>query len=122
MIELKQFRLANQLTQDQLGEFLGMKKSYISKIEHGKERLPYLKHKKLMENLEGWDISMLPPATLDNCIMQNGVENTATLYNKGVSSALKAENEAIKRELEMVKAERDRYWDALCKFMDNAKQ
>lgn len=40
MIELKKFRKANHLTQDEMGEILGVKKSFISKVENGKEKLP----------------------------------------------------------------------------------
>jgi len=59
MIDLKHFRRVNDLTQDELGEFLEMKKSFISKIENGKEKLPSAKFQKLMENPKGWDTSML---------------------------------------------------------------
>ncbi|MBQ9660733.1 MAG: helix-turn-helix transcriptional regulator [Bacteroidales bacterium] len=59
IMDLKEFRKANGLTQAQLGEFLGMKKSFISKIENGKEKLPPLKFRKLLDNDQGWDVSML---------------------------------------------------------------
>lgn len=59
MIDLRAFRKANNLTQDTLGEYLGMKKSFISKIENGKEKLPKDKFQKLIGNDRGWDTSML---------------------------------------------------------------
>ncbi len=36
-----------------------MKKSFISKIENGKEKLPASKLQKLLSNPNGWDTSML---------------------------------------------------------------
>lgn len=59
MIDLKGFRKKNGLTQDELGEFLGVKKSFISKIEHGGAALPKDKFAKLIKNDMGWDITLL---------------------------------------------------------------
>lgn len=59
MYELKEFRLKNGLTQDQVGELIGLKKSFISKIENGKEKLSDEKLQKLIENAAGLDTSML---------------------------------------------------------------
>lgn len=59
MIDLKGFRKANGLTQEELGKYLGMKKSFVSKVENGKEKLPQLKLQKLLANRKGWDTSNL---------------------------------------------------------------
>lgn len=59
MVGLKAFRISNKLNQAELGEFLGIKKSFISKIENGKERLPAEKFQKLLHNNKGWDTSLL---------------------------------------------------------------
>lgn len=57
--DLKAFRKANNLTQDKLGEYLGIKKSFISQVESGKCPLPQEKFNKLLDNPYGWDTSML---------------------------------------------------------------
>lgn len=59
MCDLRKFREVNNLTQTELGEYIDMKKSFISKIENGKEKLPALKLQKLLSNPNGWDTSML---------------------------------------------------------------
>ena len=59
MIDLKAFRKANNLTQEELGKYLGMKKSFVSKVENGKEKLPQPKLQKLLANRKGWDTSNL---------------------------------------------------------------
>lgn len=59
MADLKQFRKQNNLTQDELGEYLGIKKSFISRIENGFHKLPQEKLSKLLENDFGWDVSAL---------------------------------------------------------------
>jgi transcriptional regulator with XRE-family HTH domain len=59
MADLKQFRKQNNLTQDELGEYLGIKKSFISRIENGFHKLPQEKLSKLLENDLGWNVSAL---------------------------------------------------------------
>ena len=59
MEELKKFREVNHLTQDQLGEYLGIKKSFISRVENGQVGLPADKFFKLVKNDRGWDASAL---------------------------------------------------------------
>lgn len=58
-IDLKAFRKANNLTQEKLGEYLGIKKSFISTIESGKDPMPKDKLAKLLDNPYNWDVSML---------------------------------------------------------------
>lgn len=58
-IDLKAFRKANNLTQEQLGDYLGIKKSFISTIESGKDPMPKAKLSKLLSNPYNWDTSML---------------------------------------------------------------
>lgn len=59
MADLKLFRKQNNLTQDELGEYLGIKKSFISRIENGFHKLPQEKLSKLLENDLGWNVSAL---------------------------------------------------------------
>lgn len=58
-MDLRGFRKINHLTQTQLGEFLGIKKSFISLVENEKAKLPEEKFNKLLNNTMGWDTSML---------------------------------------------------------------
>jgi len=57
--DLKAFRKANGLTQEALGYYLGIKKSFISTIESGKDPMPKDKLTKLLNNPNNWDTSML---------------------------------------------------------------
>lgn len=59
MADLKLFRKQNNLTQGELGEYLGIKKSFISRIENGFHKLPHEKLSKLLENNLGWNVSAL---------------------------------------------------------------
>jgi transcriptional regulator with XRE-family HTH domain len=63
-IDLKAFRKTNNLTQEQVGDYLGIKKSFISQIESGKCSMPPEKFNKLLENPYGWDVSALKEGTL----------------------------------------------------------
>lgn len=59
MADLKAFRKANKLTQEQVAEYLGIKKPFICKIETGRESFPEKHLRKLLANPHGWDISAL---------------------------------------------------------------
>ena len=63
-IDLKAFRKTNNLTQEQVGDYLGIKKSFISQIESGKCSMPPEKFNKLLRNPYGWDVSALKEGTL----------------------------------------------------------
>ena len=58
-IDLKAFRKSIKLTQDQLGEYLGCKKAFISAIECGLRPIPEEMYCKLIDNPYGWDTSIL---------------------------------------------------------------
>lgn len=66
--DLKEFRVVNNLTQTQLGDYLGIQKGFISKIENDKEKLPEPKYRKLLNNSHGWDISMLQPSEVGEAL------------------------------------------------------
>lgn len=95
---IRAFRRANGLTQDELGEYLGMKKSFISKIENGKEKLPSQKFQKLMKNDRGWDVSMLTQDVRGDYILQKGGHN-----NIGKVVGGKVEMPAINEEEEKIR-------------------
>lgn len=125
MIELKHFRQVNDLTQEQLGNYLGISKGFVSRIEHDKEKLPFNKLRKLMENSNGWDTSMIPRDIYGDIFLQTNEKGANNMYG---DSALKAENdrlraevEALKRELEQVSADKKKYWDVLSKVFDTIK-
>jgi transcriptional regulator with XRE-family HTH domain len=58
-VDLKAFREANNLTQIELGDYLGVQKAFISSVENGRSKLPKAKLALLLQNPHGWDTSML---------------------------------------------------------------
>lgn len=58
-IDIKAFRKANNLTQSQLGDYLGLDKGFISAIEHGRSKFPKAKLTLLLNNPHNWDTSIL---------------------------------------------------------------
>ena len=58
-IDIKAFRKSNDLTQTNLGDYLGCTKAFISAIEKGLRPLPDEMYSKLIDNPNNWDISML---------------------------------------------------------------
>ena len=55
-LNLRLFRKANSLTQDDLAGFLGVTKAFISQIENGRVDLPDDKLYRILENANGWVI------------------------------------------------------------------
>ena len=53
------FRRLNKLTQEELGDFLGVSKSFVSQIENGRVDLPFEQRQRLLENDRGWDVTPL---------------------------------------------------------------
>lgn len=59
MIDIKQFRKSNKLTQKELAEYLDIPIPFLSAIENGRNRFPKERLIKLMKNDRGWDVSNL---------------------------------------------------------------
>lgn len=88
MANLKAFRKANNLTQTEIGDFLGIKKSFISKIECGVAGLPREKLNKLLYNSNGWDTSALTEAPhIENNITANASGNAQATNNVHYASS-----------------------------------
>lgn len=92
LIDIKAFRKANNLTQNQLGVYLGVDKGFISAIEHGKSKFPKAKLTLLLNNPHNWDVSMLTQP-------KNSMGEQPTSDNGYIRR--------LKEELDEVKAERD---------------
>lgn len=58
-MDLALFRAVNGIKQVELAEYLGVGKSYLSNVEAGRVALSKENIKKLLENNNGWDTSML---------------------------------------------------------------
>lgn len=88
MVNLKAFRKANKLTQMQVAEYLGIGKSFISRIESGSVCLPEEKLIKLRENDRGWDSSMLEdaPAGTSSGNVNSVVNSKNFRYDSGISA------------------------------------
>lgn len=117
MIDLREFRRANHLTQDELGEYLGIKKSFISKVENGKEKLPDDKFQKLINNDRGWDTTYLYVGTGDHIHQNGGKGNIGKYVCDSENEALKKENEMLRRQVEELMKRNQEYWDAIREYM-----
>ena len=107
MVDLKGFRKANNLTQDELGSYLGMKKSFISKVENGKEKLPEAKFRKLLDNDMGWDVSMLVG------VISSQQALVKELGNSNELASLRKEVEMLRKLVDELKEEKAQYWDLI---------
>lgn len=102
-IDLKAFRKANNLTQSELGDYLGCTKAFISSLEKGNRPLPSEMYTKLIYNPLNWDISMIPQSSKgDNTIQVSG--NNVEMRNINQSKGSSDDAQRIK-ELEQRLAE-----------------
>lgn len=116
MVNLREFRKANNLTQDELGSYLAMQKSYVSKIENGKEKLPEKKLKQLLNNSRGWDTTMLlddVQISGDAIIQTNGRGNIGKIEGAAELIMFRRENEMLRQQIEELKAEKAEYWETI---------
>ncbi len=76
MSDIRAFRVANNLTQIDLAEYLGVGKAYISQVENGHCALSKPKFSMILNNDRGWDISMFAESaefTAKNTQSQSGI-------------------------------------------------
>ena len=119
MIDLREFRRANHLTQDELGEYLGIKKSFISKVENGKEKLPDDKFQKLVNNDRGWDTTYLYVGTGDHIHQNGGKNNIGKITYDSENEALRRENEILRQRIEEMMKRNEEYWEVIRKYLMN---
>lgn len=109
MANIKTFRIANGMRQEDLAELLGVSRSFISQIESGYSKLPDTCLQTL-QSLEGYD-----HAGLDS-------QDTPAGRPKDMSPSeelafLKAENAFLKERLTKTEAEKERYWEMIQKLI-----
>lgn len=98
---LKAFRKANDLTQDVVGEYLGIKKSFVSQLEHGIRPLSDKHMTCLLNNPYNWDTSALTTPTPSITAHASGSgRNKASVQIGGGSSEKIA---ALEKEVEMLR-------------------
>lgn len=59
MADLRAFRKANKLKQEDLAKYLNTTRAFISMVETGASKLPSEKLSLLLNNTQGWETSML---------------------------------------------------------------
>lgn len=110
IIDLKAFRKANNISQVQLAEYLGVVQSFISQVEKGVRPIPKEFISKITAN-QDWDTSMLisasKPIELD--VMDHmfkgpllDLVEKANKANEMLLSMLQAKDEYIKRVTELL--------------------
>ena len=107
MNELRAFRKANNLTQDELSEYLHMTSSHISMVENGKARLQREKYALLINNDRGWDTSMLKQ---EEEIYE---DNQPADKNYMELRALRKEAALLREQMEELRKEKERYWQLI---------
>lgn len=126
MINLKAFRKANRIKQEDLANYLKVSRGFISLVEIGSSKLPEDKLEKILANEFGWDTTMLvvdtPSAT---SVSAKATGNSTASVNIGSNNGnnstelalLRAEVESLKTQLAKAEAEKEKYWELIDKLM-----
>lgn len=112
-IDLKMFRVANKLKQQDLAEYLQVNPSYLSQIESGLRPMSDSIIKKLTENPYHWDTTALTmhSPTVTTRVSGNGKANVQVGDNNVCADAdlrlkvavLEKENELLKEQIAFLK-------------------
>lgn len=117
MIDIKQFRKRNKLKQEELAEYLGVTRAFISMVETGSSKLPTEKLNLLVSNPHGWDTSMLINGSIYAGNNNVGDVNVQIGQNRASGDAhapgdsstsmkiavLEKENEMLREQIEFMK-------------------
>lgn len=125
MIDLKGFRKANKIKQQELAKYLKVSRGFISLVEIGSSKLPEDKLEKILANECGWDTTMLLAephnASISAKASGNSSANVNIGSNNGVNATeialLRAEVESLRAQLEKAEAEKEKYWEMIQKLM-----
>lgn len=101
IVNLKAFRTANQLSQKEIADLLGVSIAFVSAVERGAAKLPEDKIAMLRANDRGWDVSRL-----DDFVISSGRNNEEEAIH--LQHVIK-ENERLKAEVARLMAEIEFY-------------
>lgn len=121
MIDLKGFRKANSLSQNDVAEYLGVSRSFIGQVEAGFSKLPESKINKLIANNNGWDVTCLSIGDVNgDHIHQNGGKNNIgkVIYDNSETATLKRENELLRQQVAELREQNERYWNMIEKLTE----
>lgn len=111
MIDLKEFRKANNLKQEDVANYLSTSRVFISQVEGGKSKLPSEQLCKLLSNPYGWDTTMLEQSpTINTRVSGNGSANVQVGSNNKLvqdSSDLKVQIAVLEKENELLREQRE---------------
>lgn len=119
MIDLKEFRKCNGLSQKDVAEFLGVSRSFIGQVEAGFSKLPSDKTDKLLANDHGWDVSCLiyNREAGDHIHQNGGKNNIGKFVSSSENEALKKENEMLRRQIDELMRRNQEYWEVIREYM-----
>lgn len=116
MIDLKEFRKSNGLTQAMVAEYLGVSEPFISRVESGRDPLPEDKLDKLIKNNRGWIIKSFqsPGGKVQVTVRHSGASN-----NSGQNKSWEQKKiEMLEQRIAQLEQQNAEYWDLIKKLTD----
>ena len=100
----KAFRKANHITQEDMADFLGVKRAFISQIENGYVDLPEDRLFQILNNDKGWDVTLLqesPVVNGDGNNVNNGRDQVVS-PDSGLLAALREAQSQTSKSQEQI--------------------
>lgn len=109
-MDIKEFLYRNKLKQVELADYLGVTEASISKLVKGVSRPSKENLRKILENPNGWDVSMLTGEGSIIAGNNNGGDAVVNIGARGTSkgaservAALEAENEMLRTQVDLLR-------------------
>ena len=113
-MDIKKFREANDIRQVELADYLGVSKGYLCNVEAGRVKLSRENKKKLLNNPNGWDTSMLIGNVTANA--SNHSSASVSIGSAEVDN-MRKEIERLNALLEEEKTRSAQYWEMIQKLL-----
>lgn len=124
-VNLKAFLMANNLKQQDMVNFLGVSKPYISYVCSGLHGLSEDKLNLLLNNDKGWETSaLLTPFTPTREdyreFARDGKEEADEIKKESdLVLALQKENALLREQLQKAEDDKQKYWEMIQRLMEN---
>lgn len=130
---LRAFLLFNELSQQELADFLGISKGQMSKLVSGTAKLQSEQLSKILSNDCGWNTEFLTNPMWEDmaawkhvaesgsiAIQQNGKKNKIGTISgeSGEVLSLRKENEMLRAQVDELRAQNEKYWNMIEKLTE----
>lgn len=111
--DLRKFRKQNNISQQELAQYLGVRQGFISQMERGTRPVSHKAYEKIMSNPD-WTYTEASFEIKGDSIQQNGgTNNIGKVTGDAEILALRKEVELLRAQVADLKEEKAAYWEMI---------